>query len=78
MGHECRARVHEYAYENRYHRVGQDVDVDERVTHEQCCQQGKDDDEGVKHRQTARFLEVVFSVERQVEREAHHEDGGIE
>ena len=70
MGHERRARVHEDTYEDGYHRIRQQVDMNERVAHEQCCQQGKDDDERIKHHCAARLLEIVLAIETEVDGEA--------
>ena len=52
--------------------------MDKGVAHEECRQQGEDDNHGIEHRDASRLLEIVLAVECQVEREAHHEDGDIE
>ena len=77
MGHEGRARIHEHTYEDGHHRIRQDIDMDEGVAHEDSRQHGKDNDEGIEHRDAARLLEIVLTIEAQIQREAYHEDGDI-
>ena len=78
VGHKGSARVHEYADEDGYHGIGQNVDMDEHVAHQQSGEQGKEHDEGVEHGHAARLVEIVFAIEGQIECEADHEDCYIE
>ena len=76
--HKGCARVHEYTDEDGHHGIRQQVDMNECVAHEQCRQYGKDDDKGIEHCRAARFLEIVLSIEAEVDGKAEDEDGHID
>ena len=78
VGDESRPGVHEYADEDGHHGIGQNVDMDEHVAHQQSGEQGKEHDEGVEHGHAARLVEIVFAIEGQIECETDHEYHYIE
>ena len=78
VSHESGTGVHEHTDNDRYHRIGQDVYMDERIAHEECCQQHENHDQRVEHRDTARLLKIVLSVKGQIKGKAYHEYSDIE
>ena len=78
VGHESRARVHKHTDEDGHHRIGQDIDMDKRVTHKECRCHSKHDDKRIEHHDAARLVEIVDTVKAQIYRKAYHDDGHIQ
>ena len=78
VGHEGCAGVHEHTDEDGHHGIGQQIDVNEGVAHEECGEQGEQHNQGIEHGDAARLVEIVTAIEGEIEREANHEDGHID
>ena len=61
MGDEGRAGVHEHADEDRHHRKGDDVDVEDVVADHHRGSDGEDYDERVEHGQRSGLLEIILA-----------------
>ena len=78
VSHECRTGVHEHTDEDGHHCVRQDIDVDERVAHEDGSQYRENGNKGIGHHDFARLHQIVSSIEAEVDGEADDDDGDVE